>query len=397
MSRNFSNWIDTYLEYTKYSEAPDIIHYWAAVSAIAGAVRRQVWIDMGYWEWVPNFYIVIVAPPGIVSKSFTSGIAMDLLKQIKEVQWGPNSVTWQKMVMSLSRASKVFHTPDGRFLTQSAMTIAASEFGTFLDPQDRDMVDVMVDLWDSKPGNWTKANVGLGEFTIQNPCLNMIACTTPNWISSAFPEYMIGGGFTSRTVFVYADTKRQFVAYPGQQMVPERQKELRTKLIQDLTEISTCTGAMTLTPDAFALGEAWYEDFFKNTPHHLKTGLFDGYIARKQTHIHKLAMILSLSESNSRIVTADHLAVAMERMAEIEKTMPMVFENIGLSHAGKKANHLIRLLKLRGPLTIQELYAVASNAMSYQEFEESIKDLTQSKRIAIQVIDKQAKLIPRAE
>jgi len=64
--RNFSNFLSTYMEYSAFSEAPDRFHFWTAVSAIAGALQRKCWIDMGYFEFTQNFYIVFVAPPVIV-------------------------------------------------------------------------------------------------------------------------------------------------------------------------------------------------------------------------------------------------------------------------------------------------------------------------------------------
>ena len=66
--RNFPNWQEAYLEYAQHSEAPALMHFWTSVSCIAACLQRRCWIDMGYFRWYPNHYIVFVAPPGIVSK-----------------------------------------------------------------------------------------------------------------------------------------------------------------------------------------------------------------------------------------------------------------------------------------------------------------------------------------
>ena len=76
--RNYDDWLKAYLRYAESTEAPMHMHFWSGVSAVAGALRRRVWIDQAYFKWYPNFYIVLVAPPGIVSKSTTVGIAMNL-------------------------------------------------------------------------------------------------------------------------------------------------------------------------------------------------------------------------------------------------------------------------------------------------------------------------------
>ena len=75
-SRKLKNWVDSYLVYSSASEAPDKFHFWTAVSTIAGALRRRVWIPQNYFDWTSNFYIILVAPPGIVSKSTTISIGM---------------------------------------------------------------------------------------------------------------------------------------------------------------------------------------------------------------------------------------------------------------------------------------------------------------------------------
>jgi len=86
-----NNWIQSYLEYSSLSEAPENFHFWTAVSCIAGALRRRVWIDQGYFQWTPNFYIIFTAPPGIVSKSTTASIGMRLLREVPGIQFGPDA------------------------------------------------------------------------------------------------------------------------------------------------------------------------------------------------------------------------------------------------------------------------------------------------------------------
>ena len=66
MTRIHNDWLSAFLDYTQFGEAPKHMYFWAGVSAIAGALRRKVWIDQAYFRWYPNFYICLVAPPGIV-------------------------------------------------------------------------------------------------------------------------------------------------------------------------------------------------------------------------------------------------------------------------------------------------------------------------------------------
>ena len=155
-TRHYGDWLKAYLKYAEATEAPQHMHFWSGVSAVAGALRRRVWIDQAYFKWYPNFYIVLVAPPGIVSKSTTVGIAMDLLRKVPGIHFGPDVVTWQSLVERFASITEAFEYQSD-FHPMSAMTLESSEFGNLLDPQDKEMIDLMVALWDGKQGGFEKS------------------------------------------------------------------------------------------------------------------------------------------------------------------------------------------------------------------------------------------------
>lgn len=383
MSRKLDDWIKTYMQYTSYNESPDKFHFWTAVGTIAGALRRQVWIDCVYWDWVPNFYIIMVAPPGIVAKSTTASIGMNLLKQVKGVKFGPSAITWQAFIEELSKSRSSFFTNKGILTHQSALTMSISELGTFLDPTNREMVDMLVDLWDGQRGEWKKVTKTSGTDKIMNPWVNFIGCTTPAWIAGAFPDYMIGGGFTSRAVFVYADEKRRFIAYPKQVVVPSDHAELEKALVADLNEIASMAGEYILTPEAYEVGTKWYENFHRSRPSHLDNDQFEGYIARKQTHIHKLAMVLSASKSNNLVIEAETLEASIAIVTALESDMPKVFNKIGQSHTGKNTNMILRIIKTHHKIRENELYKLVYKHMSTDEFMHSLESLKKANLISI--------------
>jgi hypothetical protein len=345
------------------------MHFWAGVSAIAGALRRKVWIDMGYFQWYPNFYIIFVAPPGIVAKSTTTGIAMSMLRAIPGIQFGPDVVTWPALVECFANSTETF-THENQYHIMSSLTLESSEFGNLLDPQDRSMVDLLVHLWDGKQGNFTKKTKSSGNDTVENPWINIIACTTPSWIAGNFPEYMIGGGFTSRCVFVYADKKEKLVAYPKMEIAFDMEGE-KAKLIHDLGIIAERTGEYVLTPEAREWGELWYRHHYEAMPQHLSDDRFSGYVARKQSHLHKLAMILAASTSDEMLITIEHLQIADSMVSDLEKDMLKVFSKIGKSDTSVQVDRLVEFIKNRGEVTYKELYQfVHSYFPSARDFED---------------------------
>lgn len=371
MARKHPDFIKAYMDYSKHSEAPDRFHFWTAVSTIAGALRRQVWIDQYHFQWTPNFYIVFVAPAGIISKSTTAKIGMDLLKQVPDITFGPNIITWQSLVTSLAEA-QIQVNINNQFHPMSAITILSSEFGTFLNPQDREMVDVLVDLWDGQVGVFEKRTKTSGEDSIVNPWINIVACTTPHWIADNFPEYMIGGGFVSRTIFVYGDKKRHFCAYLDE-AIPKGFKQRQADLVHDLRDIAkNCKGEVKISADAKAWGTAWYERLYTERPPELASERIASYLARRQTHMHKLAIILSVAQSNNRIIETEHLQAADAILQENEKFLPKVFEKIG-DDTVQKANNIVNLLRANGKLPLDEAYAKLFYNMSFNQFKEGLE------------------------
>jgi hypothetical protein len=323
---------------------------------------------MGYFTWKPNFFIVLVAPPGIVNKSTTSGVGMDLLRQVPGVNFGPDSVTWQALTQSFSQKTEMVDMGTGELFPMSCLTIAASELGTFLDMRNREMIDVLVDLWDGRNVPWTKRTKMDGEEVIPNPWINIIAGTTPAWIRENIPEYAIGGGFTSRTVFVYADSKYQLVAYPGNH-IPVEFKDQRKLLIEDLIHISKMRGRFQITKEAYALGEKWYNDHWIETPDHLKGDRIAGYSARKQTHMHKIAMILSAAQRDDMLIQPEDFEKALTMLGTIEENMTKVFDTITDRDDVKDLGVFLTVLNRIGATTKQHLYCELSTRMGHESFE----------------------------
>ena len=361
MSRYYPDWIQAFKDYSSYSEAPEKMRFWTAVATVAGALRRRVWIDQAYFKWLTNMFIVFVAKPGIVSKSTTVDVGMNLLRRVPGIKFGPDAVTWQALVTEFGKATEEFSIPEtGEFMKMSALTIVSSEFGNLVNPQDREMIDILVSLWDGR-NLFEKATKGGGLEKIDNPWLHIIACTTPAWIAGNFPEYMIGGGFTSRCVFVYVEEKAKYVAYPGLE-VPTHLRQTELSLVQDLEHISlTLAGEYGMTREAIDWGKTWYEEHYKNRPENLDEARFGGYVARKQTHVHKLAMVLAASRRDKLTITSEDLQDANRHVTELEADMPLVFGLIGRTDVSLQTERFLEFVRKHKEVEYFEAYRHVHN------------------------------------
>lgn len=344
--RELPDFISEFVQNTEWGEAPAYFYFWVGVGTVAAALRRRVWLPMGSFHWYPNLYILLVAPPGVIQKSSTADLGLvQLLKNVPGINFGPSTVTWQALYDAFAEVGEEFPIDKDTLATQHALVINSSEFGITLNPKDTEMVDQLVHIWDGR--EMAKRTRKDGLLVIPTPCLNMIACTTPAWIAENMPRYLIGGGLTSRMVFVYGEAKERFIAYPFKHM-PLDYKERQGKLVRDLTRIASLAGPFSLTDEALAWGEAWYEHFHKVESRKLDPTLIGGYIARKQTLVHKVAMCLSASQGDSRLITLPDLQRAEKLISELEEFMPKVYSKIGMSRESNVGEQIIAFLKRHG-------------------------------------------------
>jgi hypothetical protein len=151
-------------------------------------------------------------------------------------------------------------------------------------------------------------------------------------------------------------------------------------LIEDLIDISKGPlGEYTLSPEAFLWGAEWYNRHYSNRAINLEDDRFGGYIARKQTHIHKLAMIIAASESNNMLITPHHLEVADQMVTDLEPDMSRVFSKIGKSDFSFYADRLIQYIHRTGTVTYQEAYRfVHTQFPSVRDFEDVLAGLVRA-------------------
>ena len=96
----------------------------------------------------------------------------------------------------------------------------------------------------------------------------------------------------------------------------------------------------------------------------------DGYVARKQTHLHKLAMVLSASRSDDLVISIEDLVLANAMLEETEKKLDMVFSRIGRSEESLQAERFIDFIKRQGRVPYTKAYKyIHSYFPDFRDFE----------------------------
>lgn len=355
--RELSNWLDSYLEYTDNTESPTSYHTWCGLSAIAGALQRRCYLQWGLAETIyPNLYVVLIGTSGRTRKGTALGIAKSILKDVPGVTIVPESSSGrQAMISAMKRANKNFEDPiDGIIKFHCSVTAFSEELSVFLGQGDIAYLSNLTDWYDSKD-DWEYETISRGKDSLQGLCLNLCGGTAPDWIQSMLPQEALGGGFTSRVIFVVEEHKRKIVP---EYFVDDATKELGQKLRLDLERIGNLSGEMTFDEQ----GKKAYVDWYIDQDTKLSSGQpavsdsrFAGYCERRATHLRKLMLICSAARGDDLKLTKPDFIKAKGLLEAVEVNMPKTFGGLGKSRSSDATDTVMGYIEAVGYTTRKQI------------------------------------------
>jgi hypothetical protein len=313
MDRALPNWLQAYLKYCSEQEAPESFHLWSGLSVLASTMRRNVWKHQGIYLMYPNQYVILVAETGKIGKSTVLRMARRLLRQVDGVLFGPDSGSREDFARSMAKSHKG---------NASAMTVYSSEFSSLTETSGLTMFQWLTDIYDCDD-EWRHSTISRGPNDIKEPCLNILAGTTPSWISEGFPASVLSHGFTARTIFVFEERLRLANPEPGR---PD--ETLVQSLVRDLQHMGGLEGAFQW---ADKKAQEYYYHIYNET---IMSDPADyrlvGFHNRKvKAHVLKIAMLLSLAEGDSLTLALRDVQAAYELLNDVELRMPQAFSSVG--------------------------------------------------------------------
>lgn len=345
MARLLANWLEAYLDFTRETEPPLRYHLWTGVSTIAACMQRKCHLDWGHMQIYPNLYILLVGPPG-GRKGTAMKIGKKFLKEL-HVPMAAEYMTRPALVQSLEEAIKPLEPenvklpkagetvacPKGPLLDANrtilgpahcSLTIFSEEFAVFLGEKNPDMVMTLTDLFDA-PEDWTYKTKHSGHNTLTNTWLNIIGATTPQLLQNALTQDAVGGGLTSRIIFIVEGGKRKKVPLP---YLSDKQKQIGQQLKHDLEDILQMSGQFRFSEGAVFSYTNWY---LQAAPAHPNVPALAGYNERRALHLLKLSMIASAARASDRLVTEADFDYAVGLLTNAEQDMHLAFHGIGRS------------------------------------------------------------------
>lgn len=369
------DWINEYVKfYGAVAESPESYHFWSAATTIAAALKRHVWVSRGTYRLFPNLYTILVGKPGL-GKGAALIPAMNVLKESKaaHILSGRITIEWV-----LERLAKGFSGPvpvaggNGSMTlgTESAAILFSPEFNVFVTASAHTL-KILTDLWDSREGIWDYGTRHSGEYSINEPCVTLLAGCTPDSLIELLPSASVSGGFSRRVNFIYAADTNQLIPWPTENL------PVHDGLWKDLRSISLLYGKFKWEPAATHL----FEDYYRKTRGNMadfKDEATAGYETSMFAHAIKLAMILSVSRGDDLTISVEDWKEAEKRIDACSQTVKRVFRATGSSNYATVTDRFIRYLEVRGVASRQDVLANNWQHMNAQDLDMVVATLVSS-------------------
>lgn len=374
---------EMYFELRKQTEAPAILHRWCITACVGAWLGRQTWLPFGENRIFPNQYIMIVGNPGVRKSTAIKGAAR-ILQAAGYETFAPKKTSKEKFLLDLQEGQDSDESEqaiaDIRILpTESAVPrevfIAADEFNVFSGHSNIEFFEILGDLWDwdNDKDFWKYRLKNSKSVRIWQPTVSILGGNTPTGFADCFPIAMLGQGFMSRLILVYADPSEKKHTFP-----PTPDEKLVAAIILRMREIKrTVLGPMTLHDSTKNI----LDSIYKSWPE-LEDARFQHYSSRRFQHLLKLCMIIAAMRCSTTISDSDVIS-ANTILAFAETQMPKAMGELGKSRSSEAANKVMQLLYgARKPMAMQELWpAVRNDLERIQDLAQIISNLLQAGKI----------------
>lgn len=373
MSRRFPDFLKAFEAFSDDGFVPPQFNTWVGLSIIAAALERKVWLPMRDVFTFPNIFTVLISAPGD-GKSTAVNRGVDLLRDMDMIEKNlnilPNNLNTPTLFARMKDKKTSFTVQRGKEEIahhQHAGYFYLSEGSNGFDDEKSfgSFFSAVTNLYDCDSNYSTSRKVD-GTTKLTNICFNLLVAVTFEHLNKIINDKNMLGGFASRLIYVVSKNKEvidQDFDDLDDASKKER-KEYRNALIEDLFSIHKMSGAITMDHEC---AKAWKEfrGAFERQRRTLSSEKLQSIMARTVTNLQKVSMLLSISESDEKVITLKHWNKALELVMPLYDEIPSLFiqakanssdrsaANIGsiILHMASREN--LNLEKAKGYLTLK--------------------------------------------
>lgn len=328
--RNFSLW-------SSGTEIPENYCFWSGISTVSACLAGRVWTHMGRFIIYPNLYIIFLGPPGN-GKTVAKDLALRTVRDVGGIKMSAEAQTKEALCRFMKDECIQTYSLNGTTIPYTPISIYLTEFSHFLGPNSSHMLDFLTTIWDRTGDIYDARTKNKGDDILPSPYVNLLACTTPDWIRNYLKSDIITGGFSRRAIFVNEPANDDTKRIPRPEWTQE-QTQARLAAVEYARVLTTVIGEMKWTPEATAYWDLWYTS--RIIPKDPDTR---GYHKSKPALLLKVATIVALSESPVLVIDRPHMETALAILDSTEATLSRVFQGIGRNELNSVASKLLEYL-----------------------------------------------------
>jgi len=384
------NFLQAYHIYSSGNEAPDAFHSWGAYAVLSSCCGPNLWKDMGTIGNIqPNLYIMFVGPPGI-KKSTAKDIARRLVAKIHTnkhpLPMSPASTSKEALIKFMAEEKspcRMVYSWDNKTRPYTKISIYSDEFVNLVqvggDPLG--WVQILTEIYNPQPA-FDASTISRGSVTLPYPYVTLLGCMTPELTKSLINENALSGGFSRRTIYIFANRNSKPVDEP---IVTPEQAEAERVLIDHGRRIQSLTGRFEFSDS----GKKFYKEWYAQNFHELETATSaaqQNFLQSKSVQVIKVAMLSRLAYSDTLILDEEEVKLAVALVTDAQQHIDTIFAGVGRNpHAATMAGiqQFIRLHCERPPhyVTRKKVYGAFLNHAQQKDIDILIDQMTAIEQI----------------
>jgi hypothetical protein len=383
---------------TRGVAAPLQYWIWIALITVSSVVKRDAWIKWGENELISNLFLIIVGPPGRVKKTTAIDMVENLTEDYTKYFHNDNQKRHKKVNMVRGMATQEGLHQQLKKNTQKKRRDRneddedEGDSTGVLGPEARNdavmllpeltsaiskkkylegILDKLTSLYDGRKSGEDHVTISRGVERLQNIHFNLVAGTTVGAIKEELPQAALTGGFTSRTIYVYADkTSRVFPLPQVFDGCPTRE-DLKKRLAW---VAENAQGEYTLSPEAMSWYSVWYADFCAQMDD--SSPVYQLVHSRMDTILLRVAQLLRIQRYELGNIISEQDVILASVLLDYAYQSSMAMMDLMNSNAEFVNRKIVEdYIIENGPVERGKLWSVMQRRMPFEIFGEAITQL----------------------
>lgn len=338
------SWIHELIEDNQAVETPQSWLYWSLMFCISSAAANNYTLRTlkGNLLYYPNLYIILMGESGL-GKGYPVNLAKRLLQEadITRVIAGRSSI------QAIIKEGATTRSAAGKaVITDSRMAIINGELSTAII-QDPDALTILTDLYDGAYNKeWVNLLKGDGAEKLKFPYITCLFGSSPAHFYDSIPQPNIEGGYIGRNLVIYEEQRSKNVDLLDSENESVDEDKFTNyivpKYVPKLVEIAKNKKRLIPSEEARSVFNNWRKNWRNDqSKYNDKTG----FVNRLPDHCLKVAMCLSLSESNDGIISKENISESINKVTSLIYASEKAAAGGGLdplaAQTKRVVNHLI--------------------------------------------------------